>query len=213
MDRRRSECLVPASDTEKRRSISNKARAASLPATNKVTMELGAVKGGALLGSILSEAHPPSFTFGGILAARRLTKNLKERTALKLAARKPTVTKIINEQVPAFSSQPPQKFGTLRVRGFLEEYLPSKLRGISYSPALASRLAKEMSDEIKQFSKGTLPPRYKLVCIVTLGEKNNENILLTSRALWDCYADTFVSHCYESAAMFGVASIFATYCE
>ncbi|XP_078090776.1 dynein light chain Tctex-type 5-like [Mustelus asterias] len=213
MNRRRSECLVPANDSERRRSILNKARTTSLPATSKVTTELGAEKGRASLGNILSVAHPPSFTFGGILVARRLTKNLKERAALRLAAKTPKVTKIINEQVPALSSKPPKRFCTLRAQNFLEEYLPGKLLALGYSPALAGQLSKEMSDEIKEFVKGTLPARYKLVCIVTLGEKNNANAMLSSRALWDSYADTYVSHCYESGDMFCVASVFAVYCE
>ncbi|XP_072347425.1 dynein light chain Tctex-type 5-like [Scyliorhinus torazame] len=211
MDRTRRECLV--SETEKRRSIFHKARTTSLPAMDKAKRELEAEKGRTSMGNILSEAHLPSFTFGGILAARRLTKNLKERTALKLAAKTPTTTKIINEQVPAFSSKPPQKFCTLRAQEFLEKYLPDKLRPLSYNPAFASRLSKEMSDEIKEFVKGTLPARYKLVCIVTLGEANIANALLSSRALWDSHADTFVSHSYESGVMFCVASIFAVYCE
>ncbi|XP_067877209.1 dynein light chain Tctex-type protein 2B-like [Heterodontus francisci] len=210
---RRSESLVPARGTGERMSISSRARTNSLHSPSKAIIELGAVKGRASLGNILSEAHRPSFTFSGILVARRLTKNLKERTALKLAAKIPAVTKIINEQVPPVSSNPQQRFSTSLVREFLEEYLPGKLRGVAYSPALAGRLSKEMSDEIKEFAKGRLPPRYKLVCIVTLGERSSENALVTSRALWDCYADTFVSHCYESGTMFCVASVFALYHE
>ncbi|GCC31867.1 hypothetical protein chiPu_0010327 [Chiloscyllium punctatum] len=214
MDKRRSESSVLARDKEKRTSISSKARTNSLTSTCKpATTEVGGVKGGVPLGNVLSVTRPPAFTFSGIVVARRLTKNLKERTALKRAAKIPTVTKIINEQVPPFSSNPPQKFCTFRVQGFLEEYLPDKLRGITYRPALASQLSKEMSDEIKTFAKGILPPRYKLVCMVTLGEKRTEDAVLTSRALWDSYADTFVSHCSECGTMFCVACIFAVYCE
>uniref|UniRef100_UPI00398F7B8C dynein light chain Tctex-type 5-like n=1 Tax=Pristiophorus japonicus TaxID=55135 RepID=UPI00398F7B8C len=212
MDRRRVS-LVPARVTEKRMSISTRGRTNSIPLLSKATIELARLKGRASLGNVLSEAHPPSFTFSGLLVAKRLTKNLKERTALRITAKKPAVTKIINEQVPPFCSSPPQKFCTFPVQRFLEEYLPDKLKGVSYGPALAGRLAKEMSEEIKEFAKVDLPPRYKLVCIVTLGERSNEDALLTSRALWDSHADTFVSHCYENGTVFCAASIFAVYCE
>ncbi|XP_067828942.1 dynein light chain Tctex-type 5-like [Heptranchias perlo] len=212
MDRRRLS-LAPDRGTEKRMSISNKGRTNSIPFTSKATSELGAVRGRASLGNLLSEAHPSTFSFKGLLVARRLTKNLKERTALKIAAKKPAVTKIINEQVLPFSSKPPEKFCTFPVQKFLEEYVPDKLKSVSYSPALAGRLAKEMSEEIKEFAKGALPPRYKLVCVVTVGERSNEDVLLTSRALWDSYADTFASHGYENSTVFCAASIFAVYCE
>ncbi|XP_048377685.1 dynein light chain Tctex-type 5-like [Stegostoma tigrinum] len=214
MDKRRSQSSVPARGKEKQKSISSTARTNRLTSTCKATSaELGAVKGRVPQRNVLSVACPPAFTFSGIVVARRLTKNLKERTALKRAAKVSTVTKIVNDQVPPFSSNPPEKFCTSRVQVFLEEYLPDKLRDIAYGPALASQLSKEMSNEIKEFAKGILPPRYKLVCMVTLGEKKNEDAVLTSQALWDSYADTFVSRCSENGTMFCVACVFAVYCE
>ncbi|XP_062891872.1 dynein light chain Tctex-type 5-like [Mobula hypostoma] len=204
----RGQSLVAARATEKKVSVPTKARA-----NDKTAPEPRAMKGKGSMGNIANGAPTLSFTISGLLIARRLTKNLKERTALKIAAKKPVVTKIVNEKVPPFSSKPPQKFSTFPVQKFLEEYLPSKLNVISYDPDIASRLTVEMSNKIKEFAKGRLPPRYKLVCIVTVGERCQVDALLTSRALWDTNADTFVSHSYENRTMFCVASIFALYCE
>ncbi|XP_055519914.1 dynein light chain Tctex-type 5-like [Leucoraja erinacea] len=210
----RKQSLVTVRVTEKRAPVSTKARTNSKAAPEgKYGTQPGALKGRGSMGNILSEGHPPSFSISGLLVARRLTKNLKERTALKIAAKKPVVTKIINEQVPPFSSKPPQKFCSFAVQRFLEELLPGELSGISYGPDLAGKLAKEMSEKIKEFAKTAMPPRYKLVCIVTVGEHCQEDVLLTSRALWDAYADTFVSHSYKNGTMFCVASVFALYCE
>ncbi|XP_078285723.1 dynein light chain Tctex-type 5-like [Rhinoraja longicauda] len=210
----RKQSLVTVRVTEKRGHVSTKARTNGKAAPEgKHGTQPGAMKGRGSMGNIVSESHPPSFTISGLLVARRLTKNLKERTALKIAAKKPAVTKIINEQVPLFSSRPPQRFCSFAVQRYLEDLLPGELSGVSYAPGLAGELAKEMSEKIKEFAKTAMPPRYKLVCVVTVGQQGQEDALLTSRALWDPHADTFVSHSYENSTMFCVASIFALYCE
>uniref|UniRef100_V9LBK4 Tctex1 domain-containing protein 2-like protein n=1 Tax=Callorhinchus milii TaxID=7868 RepID=V9LBK4_CALMI len=212
MEKRR-ESLLAVRAAGQRVPGTTKARNNSIPSTNSPPKQLAPGKGRASLGNVLSETHTFAFSFKGLLAARRMTKHLKERTALKIAAKKPAVTKIVNEKVPPFCSNPKEKFRTLPVQKFLEEYLPEKLCSISYCPSIVSALTKEMCDEIKEFVKDVLPPRYKLLCVVTVGEKHSGDALVPSRCLWDSHADTFVSCSYQNSTLFCVANVFTAYCE
>ncbi|XP_028667058.1 dynein light chain Tctex-type 4-like [Erpetoichthys calabaricus] len=155
----------------------------------------------------------------GLIAAQRFTKGLKERTALKLAAklgpgarlRKPVT--IIYDQVPSTSSKPKEKFSCAGVDELMKNYLVSRLEKVSYDPLVSTRLAQDLSDDIKRMVKKITPPRYKLVCVVTVGKKEKEAAVVASRCLWDTHADSFTSYTYENQSLFCVATIFAVYFE
>ncbi|KAK1165221.1 tctex1 domain-containing protein 1-like [Acipenser oxyrinchus oxyrinchus] len=154
----------------------------------------------------------------GLLAAQKFTRGLKELTALKLASNRGTgalrkrVT-IIDDQVPDTSSKPKEKFSSTLVDKLIQEFLLSKLEKVSYDPTLCTKLTRDVSKEIKDMVKKSTPSRYKLVCVVTLGKKANEDAVVASRCLWDSHADNFTSYTYQNRTLFCIATVFAVYSE
>ncbi|XP_066548618.1 dynein light chain Tctex-type 4-like [Amia ocellicauda] len=160
-----------------------------------------------------------TITLKGLLAAQRFTKSLKERTALKIATKKSSGSHlhkpapVTDERVPDTSSRPQEKFSCAQAQQLVKGLLWSKLEGVSYEAKLCTRLTQELSEELKGLVKTVCPPRYKMVCVVTLGKKAREDILVASRCLWDPHADSYTSFTYESTTLFCVATVFAVYCE
>ncbi|RXM98585.1 Tctex1 domain-containing protein 1 [Acipenser ruthenus] len=155
----------------------------------------------------------------GLLAAQKFTRGLKEHTALKLASNTGTgahlhkrVT-IIDDQVPDTSSKPKEKFSSTLVDKLMQEFLLSKLEKVSYDPTLCTKLTRDLSEEIKDMVKKSTPPQYKLVCVVTLGKKANEDAVAASRCLWDSHTDNFTSYTYQNRTLFCIATVFAVYSE
>ena len=55
--------------------------------------------------------------------------------------------------------------------------------------------------------------RYKLVCIVHIGQRGNQEIKVGSRCLWDARLDTFISVEYQNTSLFAIATVFGIYFE
>lgn len=130
---------------------------------------------------------------------------------LRIHHRKPIT--IINDQVPVGSAIPKEKFPCAEVERLIGEYLPSRLSAVSYDPATCATLTTKLCDEIKNMVKKATPARYKLICSVTIGSNDSEDIMITSQCLWDPHADNFTSCSYVNKTMFCVVSVYAVYVE
>ncbi|XP_076134711.1 dynein light chain Tctex-type 5-like [Alosa pseudoharengus] len=160
----------------------------------------------------------------GLLTAQKFSKGLKERTAQKLAAKKGVrgparkLIPIINDQVPTGCAQPKECFPVAHVSQLLHDFLASRLDGVAYvagtgGPLSAGPLALALSEDLRALVRAICPPRYRLVCTVSLGPAGQEGLMMASRCLWDAHADTCISHTTQTAQIFCVASAFAVYYE
>ncbi|KAM4722918.1 uncharacterized protein WCC33_009103 [Rhinophrynus dorsalis] len=159
----------------------------------------------------------PSISLKGLLAAQRITRELKNRAALRRKSRVRTqhskpIT-IINEQVPVSSANPKHKFPYAQVKELIGEFLVTKLRNESYDPATCANLTKDLCEDIKRMVRKVTPPRYKLICNMAIGSKHREDVMVTSQCLWDSYSDNVISCTYENHTLFCVVLVYAVYFE
>ncbi|XP_073510319.1 dynein light chain Tctex-type protein 2B-like [Phyllobates terribilis] len=162
------------------------------------------------LGNV-SISNQASWSLTGLLAAQRMTKNLKERRAQKVALVKKI--EIVEPQPPSFASRPPEKVQVSAIRNILESYLPLRLGDTTYEPQKVPSLVKEISEEIRSQVKKVLPARYKMLCVATMGERGQEDIKVVSRCLWDPHADNYAAHVYQNDSLFCVVSVYMVFCE
>ncbi|XP_063302012.1 dynein light chain Tctex-type 5-like [Pelobates fuscus] len=150
-----------------------------------------------------------SWSLTGLLAAQRMTKNLKERRALKVNKK----TEIVVPQPPSYAARPSEKIQVPTIKHILEDYLPGKIGEMTYDTTRAPSLVKEVSEEVKNLVKRVLPARYKVLCVVNLGERGQEDIIVVSRSLWDSHSDSYVAHVHQNSSMFCVVAVYVVYCE
>jgi len=75
-------------------------------------------------------------------------------------------------------------------------------------------IAKDLSDKIRKRCKKELNlPRYKLVVQVTLGQRNNQGVQISSRCLWDTATDNYAAASYQNKFVWISALVFALYTE
>lgn len=55
--------------------------------------------------------------------------------------------------------------------------------------------------------------RYRLVCIVTIGEKQSQDVFVTCRFLWDTERDRYAKWVHENMHVFAIALCFGIYYE
>ncbi|XP_053572018.1 dynein light chain Tctex-type 5-like [Bombina bombina] len=165
------------------------------------------LKGKLSLGNV-SFSNQGSWSLSGLLAAQRMTKNLKGRRAQKIKK-----TEIVTPQPPSFASRPSEKVRVTAIKSILEKYLPDRLGQLTYDPKNVPILVKEVSEEVRTQVKHVLPPRYKALCVVTLGERAQEDIAVVSRCLWDPHADSYAAHVYQNQSIFCVVAVYVVYFE
>ncbi|XP_068949246.1 dynein light chain Tctex-type 4-like [Petaurus breviceps papuanus] len=99
------------------------------------------------------------------------------------------------------------------VQRALEALLSGALAGARYSAGGAGALALSLCELVRRRVRELLPPRYKLVCSVVVGQCAGQGVRVASRALWDAASDGHASASVCAGALFAVAVVHGVYCE
>ncbi|NXA31438.1 TC1D4 protein, partial [Eudromia elegans] len=102
------------------------------------------------------------------------------------------------------------RFNAGRVRRVLEAALAGALGDAVYGAQSGAQLVHGLAELLRGRAKEVLPPRYKLVCNVVLGQRGQQ---VASRALWDPLSDSFASATFSNATLFAVATVHGLYFE
>ncbi|NXU79480.1 TC1D4 protein, partial [Oreotrochilus melanogaster] len=105
------------------------------------------------------------------------------------------------------------KFNAEQVQRVLERVLAGTLGTSVYSPQGSALLAQSLGELLRSRAKEVVPPRYKLVCQVLLGQRAQQSLLVASRALWDPESDSFASATFSNTSLFAVATVHGVYFE
>ncbi|NXG54873.1 TC1D4 protein, partial [Hemiprocne comata] len=105
------------------------------------------------------------------------------------------------------------KFNAGRVQQVLEGILAGTLGTSVYSPQSSAPLAQSLAELLRSRTKEVVPPRYKLVCQVLVGQQGQQSLLVASRALWDPKNDSFASATFSNTSLFAVATVHGVYFE
>ncbi|KFO74709.1 Tctex1 domain-containing protein 4, partial [Cuculus canorus] len=105
------------------------------------------------------------------------------------------------------------KFDPGQVQRVLEGALAGTLATTVYSAQGSTLLAQSLAELLRNRVKEVVPPRYKLVCHVLLGQQGQQSLLVASRALWDPESDSFASTTFSNTSLFAVATVHGVYFE
>jgi hypothetical protein len=108
---------------------------------------------------------------------------------------------------PAFEN----KFKVLQAQEVIKTALMGALSKQTYVPESASQTAREIVEAIKAKLKETLPPQYKLICQVLLGEQRGQGIAMAFRGFWDNDSDNFARETFTNDSVFAVGIAYAMY--
>ncbi|XP_013388467.1 tctex1 domain-containing protein 1-like [Lingula anatina] len=144
----------------------------------------------------------------GILAARRFTNRLRETVREKRQLREQNA----NLQ-PTYRMEPRNKFQPGKVERAIKDVVDQRLEGCKYNPRLCKTMTRVLSEEVKEKVKGLKFDRYKLVCLVTIGEKKSQQLMVTSRCTWDTNFDNYSTYNFENSNLFCTVTVYGIYAE
>lgn len=112
-----------------------------------------------------------------------------------------------------YQTAPNSKFPTAKIRYIISDVLESCLRHEKYEPELCRQLSKTTSEIIKTRVREMNIPRFKIICLVHIGQLNNQGLRIGSRCLWDSNSDTFSSYEFRNNKLFAIGSVYGVYFE
>jgi len=123
------------------------------------------------------------------------------------------------QQRPAFRYEnsyqmtPGKRFPKTEVQTILQEVIESYLSEEKYEPELCRQMSKTLSEVVKARVKDLMIPRYKVICLMHIGQLNDQSIRVGSRCLWDPTNDTFASFEFRNNSLFAVGTVYGIYYE
>ena len=183
---------------------------------------------GASQSSITSKSSIPSSTdrstdqqvpsIFGIMASKRLAKQFvnrfsSKRTGRLQSDRSSSRTGFQLPREPSYRMEPRVKFNPTVVENVMKEILEQRLAGFHYSYKRCSLMSKILTEEIKDRVKKLRYERYKIVCLVTIGENKGQGMRLVSRCAWDTNLDSQATYTWQHGQAFCTATVYALYHE
>ncbi|XP_058834788.1 dynein light chain Tctex-type 5-B isoform X2 [Topomyia yanbarensis] len=95
----------------------------------------------------------------------------------------------------------------------ISRFLTIFLNEQAYNPRRAKRLAEHLSVELKDLIKYCKYDRYRIIALVTVGDKSSQDFKSVMRFLWDSEKDSYTNFAFETSTYFVTATIFAVYYE
>ncbi|KAK3577543.1 hypothetical protein CHS0354_026511 [Potamilus streckersoni] len=112
-----------------------------------------------------------------------------------------------------YRMEPPRMFRSDKARLIIDDVLKTNLEERKYDPIECSLLAKTLAEEIKIKVKELNFERYKILSVVTIGQRADQGVRVGSRFLWDADRDSFAAGSFSNKHLFAVATVFALYYE
>ncbi len=176
--------------------------------------------GDALDKSASGGASPTLF---GIMASKRLAKQFVTRFSskklitpnLKMPTSDTASTRVqmVMPIEPSYRMEPRVKFNAKVVEGVIQEVLEQRLVGFKYSHKQSPLVSRILSEEIKDRVKRMRYDRYKIVCIVTIGQTKGQGLRVASRCAWDTSLDNLCSYTWRGGSTFCTATVYGLYHE
>ncbi|ESO91194.1 hypothetical protein LOTGIDRAFT_105383 [Lottia gigantea] len=113
----------------------------------------------------------------------------------------------------SYHMQPAKKVPYGRIKNLMREVLEGYLADERYEPNTCKQMTKTISDVIKARVKEMEIPRYKIICVVHIGQLLDQSMRIGSRCLWDASCDTFAMHEFKNSSLYAIASVYGIYYE
>lgn len=109
--------------------------------------------------------------------------------------------------------EPERKFSPSEAEAIIKEVLELYLKDEKYDAKACRQLSLTLSQIIKDRVKELNYERYKIMCLVIIGQIAEQGMRVASRFCWDAERDTLASASFKNKSLFGIATVYAVYLE
>lgn len=142
---------------------------------------------------------------GALLSQQKVSRGVQERGGGGL-----------REQImmePTYRLKPSEKFSAAAVRRIMAEVVTERMTGVRYSPVTCSALSAHLADDVKERVKDLHYDRYKIVCVVTMGERREQDVRIGGRCEWFTDTDNVASYNWQAEDVFCNVLVYGIYVD
>ena len=162
----------------------------------------------------LNLTQPSSSSLLGILASKRLAKQFASKMQARRTDRDSAGSRLeFLDSGATYRMSPRTLFAKRRVLDVLEQVVSSRMSGFLYTAGAATAMVKALSDEIREKVKELNFDRYKIVCLVSIGQTRGQGLRITSRCTWDVTYDDHCTYTWTNGLAFCAATVYGLYHE
>ena len=112
-----------------------------------------------------------------------------------------------------YQLEPYVKFESEKVKPIINSVLESNLKDEVYDHTSLQQMVLTLTEIIKNRVKDLNYQRYKIVCMVSIGELKNQGLRMGSRCCWDAKWDTFAMGSFTNKNLFATGIVWGVYYE
>jgi len=115
---------------------------------------------------------------------------------------------------PSYRLEPNAKLPIAKIRTMIERELEDFFPGLEYSILEASNWVRVLTDRLKSLTRDLIQScgeRYKVITMVTITQRHQQAMQISSQCMWEKEYDTVVSHEYKSPSMHAIGTVFCVY--
>ena len=119
--------------------------------------------------------------------------------------------KLIHENT--YQLEPKKKFQSDKVKAIVDSVLESQLKDETYDPKACKQTSLTLCEIIKSRVKELDYERYKIVCVVSIGQLKDQGLRMASRCCWDPNWDNYATGNFTNKTLYAVATVWGVYYE
>ena len=152
-------------------------------------------------------------TAGPSLAGLLLSRKFAKRLSTKAITKREGSSSALHEREPTYRMEPKKHFNIQAVETVIKEILEDRLENFKYSAKFSATMIKVITEEIKERVKQLNFDRYKIICVVTLAQRNEQGLMVSSRCNWDKKTDNYACYTFKNLHVICSASVYGVYRE
>lgn len=136
-----------------------------------------------------------------------------------IVTRPPTTVSVEDERLPkaglynTYRLEPVKKFEHWRVTEIIKKTFEEHLMGENYDHEVCYHMSKILADVIKEQVKSLQFSRYKIISVVSVGQKRGQSVTMASRSVWDPRFDSYAQYSFEGEDLFAIGIVYGIYFE
>eukprot|EP00794_Sanderia_malayensis_P000564 gene564-1222_t len=142
------------------------------------------------------------------------TKSSTRESSLRISsALPPSDANFYHAELRTYNMQPLKVFKEHQAKIIIRMILEENLHNKAYDAETCRFKSRQLADLIKEKVKKLFLPRYKFICIVHIGQVENQSLQIASRCSWDTNVDDFAECTYQNDSLWAVGLVYAVYHE
>ena len=154
--------------------------------------------------------HIPDSELENALRRRRFTTTARPSKAISSGVQRLYMEP---ETYNTYRLEPQKKFEHWKVTEIVKKAFEEHLIASSYDREFCQCMSKVIADSIKEQVKSLQFPRYKIISVVSIGQKMGHSVRMASSFAWDSRFDCYAQYVFQRADIYAFGVVYGIYCE